>query len=117
MTDGDNSRQEYNQGLGLGTVLAIIGAFIVGALVTANTSSIDINFIVYKAHNIPLWWYTLIVVALAIITDRILQFVMRHRKARRNKKKPQPTRWYEPSSRGSPPSSVATTPSSTSLRR
>ncbi len=85
MVDDDNTATEVNQGLGLGTMIAIIGAFIIGALVTANTSSIDINFIVYKAHNIPLWWYTLIVVTLAVITDRILGFVMRHRKA--NKKK------------------------------
>jgi len=85
MVDDDSTATEVNQGLGLGTVIAIIGAFIIGALVTANTSSIDINFIVYKAHNIPLWWYTLIVVTLAVITDRILGFVMRHRKA--NKKK------------------------------
>jgi len=85
MVDDDSTATEVNQGLGLGTVISIIGAFIIGALVTANTSSIDINFIVYKAHNIPLWWYTLIVVTLAVITDRILGFVMRHRKA--NKKK------------------------------
>jgi ABC-type branched-subunit amino acid transport system permease subunit len=87
MIDDDTPTQEFNQGLGLGTVFAIIGAFIIGALVTANTSSIDINFIVYKAHNIPLWWYTLIVVILAVITDRIIGFVMRRRKARRNKKR------------------------------
>jgi hypothetical protein len=86
MIDDVTPQPEFNQGLGLGTVFAIIGAFIIGALVTANTSSIDINFIVYKAHNIPLWWYTLIVVALAVITDRIIGFVMRHRKARRTKK-------------------------------
>jgi len=85
MVDDNNLPIKENQGLGLGTIVAIIGAFIIGALVTANTSSIDINFIVYKAHNIPLWWYTLIIIALAIITDRILRFVMRHRKA--NKKK------------------------------
>lgn len=85
MVEDNNSPIKENQGLGLGTIVAIIGAFIIGALVTANTSSIDINFIVYKAHNIPLWWYTLIIIALAIVTDRILRFVMRHRKA--NKKK------------------------------
>jgi phosphotransferase system glucose/maltose/N-acetylglucosamine-specific IIC component len=85
MVDDNNLPIKENQGLGLGTIVALIGAFIIGALVTANTSSIDINFIVYKAHNIPLWWYTLIIIALAIITDRILRFVMRHRKA--NKKK------------------------------
>jgi len=81
MTNEDNPKLETQQHVGLGTLVAIIGAFIIGALVTANTSSININFIVYKAHNIPLWWYTLIIVALAIITDRILRFVMRHRKA------------------------------------
>jgi ABC-type branched-subunit amino acid transport system permease subunit len=86
MTDDDTPKKTTNQGLGLGTVFAIIGAFIIGALVTANTSSIDINFIVYKAHNIPLWWYTLIVVILAVITDRIIGFVMRRRKAHKNKK-------------------------------
>ena len=85
MVDDNNLPIKENQGLGLGTIVAIIGAFIIGALVTAKISSIDINFIVYKAHNIPLWWYTLIIIALAIITDRILRFVMRHRKA--NKKK------------------------------
>ena len=85
MVDDNNLPIKEKQGLGLGTIVAIIGAFIIGALVTANTFSIDINFIVYKAHNIPLWWYTLIIEALAIITDRILRFVMRHRKA--NKKK------------------------------
>jgi uncharacterized integral membrane protein len=87
MFDDDTSKQETNQGLGFGTLFVIIGAFIIGALVTANTSSININFIVYQAHNIPLWWYTLIVVTLTVITDRILGFVMRHRKARRKKKR------------------------------
>ena len=86
MIDDDNSTAEVNKGLGLGTVVAIIGAFIIGALVTANTSSIDINFIVYKAHDIPLWWYTLSIVGLTVITDRVLRFVLRRRKARKDKK-------------------------------
>ena len=85
MIDDDNSELEIDKGAGLGTVAAIVGSLIIIALIASNTTRIDINFIVYKAHNIPLWWYTLIVVALAIITDRILLFVMRHRKARRNK--------------------------------
>jgi hypothetical protein len=41
---------------------------------------------VYKAHNVPLWWYTVIIIALTILTDRVVRFVMRHRKARKNKK-------------------------------
>jgi hypothetical protein len=86
MTDDDKSKQKNNQGIGFGTIAAIAGALITASLVAANTSSIDINFIVYKAHNIPLWWYTLIIVGLTTVTDRVLRFVWRRRKARKIKK-------------------------------
>lgn len=87
MIDDDKSELEIDQGVGLGTIATIVGAFIIGALVTANTSSININFIVYKAHSVPLWWYTLIIVGFTIITDRVLRFVMRRHKVRKNKKR------------------------------
>ena len=87
MIDDDKSELEIDQGVGLGTIATIVGAFIIGALVTANTSSININFIVYKAHSVPLWWYTLIIVGFTIITDRVLRFVMRRHKVRTNKKR------------------------------
>jgi hypothetical protein len=85
MADDDKSKQKNKQGLGFGTIAAIAGVLIIGSLVAANTSSIDINFIVYKAHNIPLWWYTVIIVVLTSITDRVLRFVMRRRKAHKDK--------------------------------
>jgi hypothetical protein len=86
MNDDDKSAQKKDQGIGFGTIVAIAGALIIGSLVAANTSSIDINFIVYKAHNIPLWSYTVIIIGLTIITDRVLRFVLRRRKARKIKK-------------------------------
>ena len=85
MIDDDNSEQKIDQGVGLGTVAAIVGALIIVALIAANTTRIDINFVVYRAHSVPLWWYTVIIVGLTIITDRVLRFVLRRRKA--NKKK------------------------------
>ena len=81
MNHDDNNEQEIDQGAGLGTVAAVGGALIIVALIAANTTRIDINFVVYKAHNVPLWWYTLILVGFTIITDRVLRFVMRRRKA------------------------------------
>ena len=90
MTDDDTPKKTTNQGLGLGTVFAIVCALIIGSLVAANTTRININFVVYKAHSVPLWLYTLIIIALTIITDRILRFVLRRRKARRNKKRALP---------------------------
>ncbi len=85
MIDDDKSEPKINQGVGLGTVAAIVGALIIVALIAANTTRIDINFVVYRAHSVPLWWYTIIIVGLTIITDRVLRFVLRRRKA--NKKK------------------------------
>jgi TRAP-type C4-dicarboxylate transport system permease small subunit len=82
----DNNELEIDQGAGLGTVAAIVGALIIVALIAANTTRIDINFVVYKAHNVPLWWYTIILVGFTIITDRVLRFVMRRRKAQKKKK-------------------------------
>ena len=86
MNDADKPKVETNDGAGLGTVAAIIGALIIVALIAANTTRIDINFVVYKAHSVPLWWYTVIIVCLTILTDRVSRFVMRRRKAREIKK-------------------------------
>ena len=86
MNDADNNELEIDQGAGLGTVAAIIGALIIVALIAANTTRININFVVYKAHSVPLWWYTVVIVGLTILTDRILRFVTRRRKAHKSKK-------------------------------
>ena len=82
----NNNEPETDSGAGLGTVAAIVGALIIVALIVANTTRININFVVYKAHNVPLWWYTIILVGFTIITDRVLRFVMRRRKAQKKKK-------------------------------
>ena len=86
MNHDDTNEQKIDQGAGLGTVAAVGGALIIVALIAANTTRIDINFVVYKAHNVPLWWYTIILVGFTIITDRVLRFVMRRRKAQKKKK-------------------------------
>ena len=86
MIDDDNSELEIDKGAGLGTVAAIVGSLIIIALIAANTTRININFVVYKAHNVPLWWYTAIIIALTILTDRVVRFVMRRRRIRKNKK-------------------------------
>ena len=86
MIDDDNSELEIDKGAGLGTVAAIVGSLIIIALIAANTTRIIINFVVYKAHNVPLWWYTVIIIALTILTDRVVRFVMRRRRIRKNKK-------------------------------
>jgi len=86
MIDDDHSELEIEKGAGLGTVAAIVGALIIISLIAANTSRININFVVYKAHNVPLWWYTVIIIALTVLTDRVVRFVMRRHRIRKNKK-------------------------------
>ena len=86
MIDDDNSELETDKGAGLGTVAAIVGAVVIISLIAANTTRININFVVYKAHNVPLWWYTVIIIALTILTDRVVRFVTRRPRIRKNKK-------------------------------
>ena len=86
MIDDDNSELETDKGAGLGTVAAIVGAVVIISLIAANTTRININFVVYKAHNVPLWWYTFIIIALTILTDRVVRFVTRRLRIRKNKK-------------------------------
>ena len=86
MINDDNSELEIDKGAGLGTVAAIVGSLIIISLIAANTTRININFVVYKAHNVPLWWYTVIIIALTILTDRVVRFVMRRRRIRKNNK-------------------------------
>lgn len=86
MNHDDDNELEIDQGVGLGTVATAVGALIIIALIAANTTRININFVVYKAHNVPLWWYTIILVVFTIITDRVLRFVVRRRKAQKMKK-------------------------------
>ena len=86
MIDDANSELEIDKGAGLGTVAAIVGALVIISLIAANTTRININFVVYKAHNVPLWWYTVIIIALTILTDRVVRFVTRRLRIRKNKK-------------------------------
>jgi uncharacterized integral membrane protein len=86
MIDDDNSELEIDKGAGLGTVAAIVGALVIISLIAANTTRININFVVYKAHNVPLWWYTVIIIALTILTDRVVRFVTRRLRMRKRKK-------------------------------
>ena len=86
MIDDDHYELETDKGAGLGTVAAIVGALIIIALIAANTTRININFVVYKAHNVHLWWYTVIIIALTILTDRVVRFVTRRLRIRKNKK-------------------------------
>ena len=86
MIDDDNSELETDKGAGLGTVAAIVGAVVIISLIAANTTRININFVVYKAHNVPLGWYTVIIIALTILTDRVVRFVTRRLRIRKNKK-------------------------------
>ena len=86
MTDDDKSKQKKDQGVSFGTIAAIVCALIIGSLVAANTTRININFVVYKAHNVPLWWYTVIIIALTILTDRVVRFVTRRLRMRKRKK-------------------------------
>ena len=75
---------KIDKGPGAKTIVAAVVAVIAVALVFANTARVDVNFLVYRAENIQLWWFTLLVVFFTLVTDRLVLAALRRRK---NKKK------------------------------
>lgn len=69
---------------GLGTVAALAGVAYLLLLVVVNSGRIDVDLVVYTFRDTPLWWFTVLVVALTLVTDRLVRFVLRRRRKRRD---------------------------------
>lgn len=79
---GDQSEPRSTSGLG--TVAALVGVAYLLLLVVVNSDRIDVNLVVYTFSDTPLWWFTVLVVALTLVADRLVRFVLRRTKKRRD---------------------------------
>jgi uncharacterized integral membrane protein len=67
-------------------IAAAVGLVVVLLLIVANTARVDVNFIVYKAQEIQLWWYTILVAVVAVVAERLVSWAWRRsRRARDNR--------------------------------
>ena len=80
----NDDRSEPRSTSGLGTVAALVGVAYLLLLVVVNSDRIDVNLVIYTFQDTPLWWFTVLVVVLTLISDRLVRFVLRRTKKRRN---------------------------------
>lgn len=82
MASKDIAQDKIDKGPGAKTIAAAVAAVLAVLLVVLNTERVDVNFIVYKATDIQLWWFTILVVFFTLVTERLVMAALR----RRNKK-------------------------------
>lgn len=90
MSDKSNApaSQKVESGPAPQLVAAIVGVVVVLLLIVANTERVDVNFVVYKAHEIQLWWFTVIVALLTIVAERLILWAWRRHRRRKNSANP-----------------------------
>lgn len=80
MATNDSTPDKIDKGPGAKTIAAGVAAVIAVLLVIANTARVDVNFLVYRANDIQLWWFTLLVVFFTLVTERLVLAALRRRK-------------------------------------
>jgi membrane protein implicated in regulation of membrane protease activity len=79
MKDKTEEAPKKDASAGLVTVAAIVMGGIVLLLIAFNTARVEVNFLVFKAQSIQLWWFTILVILFTLVTDRLVRFMIRLR--------------------------------------
>ena len=80
MNSKDVTPDKVESGPGARTIAAGIAAIIAVLLIIANTARVDVNFLVYKAKDIQLWWFTMLVVFFTLVVERLIIAALKRRK-------------------------------------
>lgn len=80
MAQNDSTPDKIEKGPGARTIAAGVATVVIVLLIVANTTRVDINFLVFKAHDIQLWWFTILVVFITLVAERLVMAALRRRK-------------------------------------
>ena len=69
---------------GAGTIAALIGVVYLALLILMNTSRVDVNVVVYTFEDTPLWWFTVLVVVITLVADRLVRLALRRSRRKRD---------------------------------
>ena len=75
-------RRRRNPFEGFGNILALVAVGYLLLLVLMNSDRIDVNVVFYTFQDTPVWWFTVLVVAVTLLVDRLVGFVLRRRRRR-----------------------------------
>jgi hypothetical protein len=80
MATNDITPDRMEKGPGARSIAAGIAAVIAMLLILANRAKVDVNFLVFKANDIQLWWFTLLVVFFTLVVERLIIAALKRRK-------------------------------------
>jgi uncharacterized integral membrane protein len=66
---------------GIGAIFVVVFLLL---MIIANTKRTEVNFIVYKATDIPVWWLMVVVMALTLIIERLVGIAWRRSKRKKD---------------------------------
>ena len=83
----DRTEETKDTGPNLATIGAAIAVVVLILFVLANTKKTQVNFLIFKADNVSVWWVIILTAAITLVGERLAGFAWRRRKAAKDKRK------------------------------
>jgi hypothetical protein len=83
----DRTEETKDTGPNLAMIGAGIAVIVLILFVIANTKKTQVNFLIFRADNVSVWWVIVLTAVITLIGERLAGFAWRRRKASKNKRK------------------------------
>lgn len=82
----NHSEDVKESGPGIATIGAAVAIVVLILFVVANTKKTEVNFLVFKADNVSVWWVIVLTAVITLIGERLAGYAWRRRKQKKAKK-------------------------------
>lgn len=86
MTD-NRTEDVKDSGPGIATIGAAVAIVVLILFVVANTKKTEVNFLIFKADNVSVWWVIVLTAVITLISERLAGYAWRRRKNKKDKRK------------------------------
>jgi uncharacterized integral membrane protein len=83
----NRSEEAKNTSPNIATIGAAAAVIVFILFIIANTKKTEVNFLVFKADNVSVWWVIVLSAIITLIAERLFGFAWRRRKAKQDKQK------------------------------
>jgi uncharacterized integral membrane protein len=83
----DRTEETKDTGPNLATIGAAVAVVVLILFVIANTKKTEVNFLIFKADNISVWWVIVLSAVITLIGERLAGFAWRRHRAKKDKRK------------------------------
>lgn len=83
----DNRSEDVKEsGPGIATIGAAVAIVVLILFVVANTKKTEVNFLVFKADSVSVWWVIVLTAVITLIGERLAGYAWRRRKQKKAKR-------------------------------